>query len=380
MTKFRRPKAFISYRHEERRDDETAEAYNRKHRDWVLRFADALASWNVDVIHDGRLQQIFRPLTARDPNEVAFVGEVSTLCMQVSQAFLPIVTRGYLERICELEAGSGPVHGTVTEEWERAVALHSERKIEIVPIIREWPIGQLIAPPPPIGEQSSWDFRFTDPERDEVELLGDRLHIGYEVERPPVDLMFSDWIKLYVKWAMLLREVRPNEHALLEPHLLKAILQGPADPPRWPQVDDWTCDLSRPKRFLSHCSKLRDLGVMVKSGPKRELEEEWRSLATLGVRQVHVSGPSPPDESANEAQADAQAAEVWSLMQSATRSHTKSHQRTVRFTEPHPPEARRGLYFGPTKLEFSHRHLAEIQQICQTAKPKGFWRRFFSRG
>ncbi len=380
MTAFRRPKAFISYRHQERRGDETAEAYNRQHRDWVLRFAEALASWNVDVIHDGRLRKIFRPLTGGDPSEVPFVGEVSILCMQVSQAFLPIITRGYLERICGLETGSQRAHGTVTEEWDMAVALHAEHRIELAPIIREWPVSELTTPPSPIRGENSWDFRFVEAEHDEVELLGDRLQLGYDVERPPVDLLFVDWIKLYVKWVMLLRQVDPKEQAFFEPHLLKAILQGPEVPPQWPHVDDWGCDFSRPKRFLAHCVQLRDLGVLAETGPQRDLDEEMRNLAALGVRQVQVSGPRPPVDQVKEARLQAEAAQVWTNLQGAARTHVKAHQRTLAFAGPHPPEARAGLYFGPTKPDFSHRHPAEIAQMQRAVQPKGFWGRLFSKG
>ncbi|MBU1211916.1 MAG: hypothetical protein KJ587_11660 [Alphaproteobacteria bacterium] len=378
MRQFRRPKAFISYRHAERRGDGAAEEYNHKHRDWVLRFAEALATWNVDVIHDGRLREMLRPLTVKDPNEVPFVGEVSLLCMHVSQAFLPIITQGYLERVTGLGNGSEPVYGTVTEEWSMAMALYAAGRIEFAPIIREWPIGTLDVPPAPITESNSWDFRFVDAERDEVELIGDKLQTGYDVERPPIDLLFADWIKLYLKWSMLLQELEPKARQQLGPALLKVILETRNDPPQWPLIDDWDCDFDRPKQFLSYCADLRDRGVLVETGPQRDLDELHRNLADMGAQVEYVSQPEPPLDPQAEAKINEQIGEFHSHMQNFARAQVMTYRPPIQFSGPHPEEALQGLCFGATNLDYSHRHPIDIEEIRQTtSQSKGFWRRLF---
>lgn len=371
---FRRPKAFISYRHQERYGDEAAEEYNRKHRDWVLRFAEALASWNVDVIHDGRLRQMLGPLTAKDPNEVPFVGEVSLLCMHVSQAFLPIITQGYLERVSGLGERSKPVYGTVTEEWAMAVDLHSRKRIEFAPIIRQWPIGTLEAPPPPITEANSWDFRLVDAERDEVELLGDKMQIGYDVERPPIDLLFVDWIKLYLKWSMLLQELDANAQLELGPHLLKVILESPEDPPQWPRIDRWGGDFDRPKRFLSYCAALRDEGILSETGPERDLQEMHRKHKEMGGQVEYATEPEPPLDPEAEARMNAKIDDFRAHMQQVARDHVETFRPKIHFAGPHPPEVCQGLYFGATNLDYSHRHPVDVEELRKAASgSKGFW-------
>lgn len=371
---YRRPKAFISYRHAERHGDEAAEEYNRKHRDWVLRFADALASWDVDVIHDGRLRKMLRPLTVKDPNEVPFVGEVSLLCMHVSQAFLPIITQGYLERVSGLGEGSKPVYGTVTEEWAMAIELYSAGRIEFAPIIRQWPIGMLDAPPAPVTEDNSWDFRLVDAERDEVELLGDKMQIGYDVERPPVDLLFVDWIKLYLKWSMLLQELDPSAQLELGPHLLKAIVETPDDPPQWPQIDKWGSDFERPKRFLSYCATLRDEGILRETGPERDLKELHRKHAEMGGQVENVSEPAPPLDPEAETRSNEQISDLQAHMQQIARTHIETYRPSIRFAGPHPPEVCQRLYFGATNLDYSHRHPIDVEELQKsTSQSKGFW-------
>ncbi len=374
MMQFRRPKAFISYRHAERYGDDAAEEYNWKHRDWVIRFAEALASWNVDVIYDGRLRKMLSPLTAKDPNEVPFVGEVSLLCMHVSQSFLPIITRGYLERVTGLGEGTKLVYGTVTEEWSMAIEQHSAARIEFAPIIRQWPIGNLEVPPAPITEENSWDFRYVDAERDEVELLGDKMHIGYDIERPPIDLQFADWIKLYLRWSMLLQELDSRGQIELGPHLLKVILETPDDPPQWPRIDSWGSDFDRPKRFLSYCKEFREQGILQESGPERDLEELHRRHREMGGQVEYTSEPTPRLEPETEEKLNQRITDLRSHMQQVARSHVGTFRSPVRFSAQHPPEGFRDLYFGPTNLEFSHRHPLDVEELRKSIqRPKGFW-------
>ena len=382
--RYRKPKAFLSYRHEERRGDAGADSYNQQHRAWVLGFAEAMAFWNVDVIYDGRLQSMFRPITRTDPNIVPFMGEVSLLCMHVSQAFVPIITRGYLERISDLSDSGDRVHGVVTQEWDMALEFFAAGQLELVPIIREWPVGSLSHPPEPIMEENSWDYRLLVPEREEVELLTQQLHSAYDVERPPIDLTFHDWIKLYLKWSMLLQEVSLEEGIEIGGHLLKVIIESPQDPPAWQYVDEWGCDFDRPKRFLAHCSQLRAEGAFPETGQSRDLEQVMRALREGGMQTVYNPNPTPVDPEVERAAED----KASQLAQSVTRAVLEKTKRTISFDAPHPPEALQGLYFGPTNLDYSHRHPAELKHMREPPElimgsalsPKpGFWARLFQQ-
>jgi hypothetical protein len=55
MTFYRRPRTFISYRHQYH-DEEPHAEHDAAHQDWVAKLADDLATWNVDVITDVRLR------------------------------------------------------------------------------------------------------------------------------------------------------------------------------------------------------------------------------------------------------------------------------------------------------------------------------------
>jgi hypothetical protein len=138
MTFMRTPRVFISYRHEEREGLFGAKRYNLKHRTWVNDFARALASWAVDVIWDDRLQLMFKPYSRVEPSKLPFLAEVSTLCLQVTQTFMPILTRGYLERATATEDSKR--YGNVTEEWRPGTAECVTGRAEILTVVRAWPI------------------------------------------------------------------------------------------------------------------------------------------------------------------------------------------------------------------------------------------------
>ena len=188
---------------------------------------------------------------------------------------MPIVTRGYLERV--VVEGCGPGYGTVSEEWRNAVAELSAGQAEIVTIVREWPIAGHAAPPLPITSQSAWDFRFVAPERDEVELLGDALHGLWSVERPRFDAPFTDWISGYLKFCTFAFKLP------------------------WPGIERWGCDFHRPRVYIEHRAKLAQMQpVDADAGSQRDLKE---AMASLNVPQAAPGllaslTPATPDEEA----------------------------------------------------------------------------------
>ena len=117
MTFYRRPRVFISYRHQYY-DQEPHTDHDGAHRAWVARFAEDLAAWNVDVITDVQLRRLFAPYVAH-PETAPFLAEVSTLCLYVAHIFVPVITWSYVKRINIPEGILGndfTQEGTVTRE------------------------------------------------------------------------------------------------------------------------------------------------------------------------------------------------------------------------------------------------------------------------
>ncbi len=351
----RRPRLFISYRHQEQHDRYAAEHYSERHRTWVNDFAQGLVSWNVDVIWDGRLQQMLKPYTIVDPSEVAFLAELSTLCLQVTQTFMPIITRGYLERATATRGSME--YGTVTEEWSHGIAERAANRTEIVTIVREWPIPGYPEVPAPIADSDGWDFRFVAANRDEVEFLGDRLHGVWEIERPRFDLPFQDWIAAYLRFCIL---------ALNMP---------------WPGIEHWDCNFARPRVFLEELAPL----WVPQSGPKdvgsqrdvNEWSHEWfphsqavpmdindpRVDPEIKQQILNMSKDPLPDPELMRQNEEIMKKEIGAAMRKII---GRRHQ-PFNFGERAPGgRASDGLYFGPTLRSFSYLHpadprLAELQ-------------------
>jgi hypothetical protein len=305
MTFYRRPRVFLSYRHQERRPGLGGDGYNRKHREWVGAFAKALGGWNVDVIWDERLRTLFKPHTKADPEKLEFLAEVSTLCLQSAQAFVPVLTKGYLERIM------GGETGTVSEEWARALDERDAGRLEIIPVVREWPIPDMPVPPLQVDRKRAWDFRFVAPDKDEVELLADSFHLAWNIHRPPIDMSFSSLISAYLKFCV---------HQFRLP---------------WPGMETWGCNFERPRVFIDVMRKLSTgaLGGAVK--PQR------------GTVEFELFGELEDEQFNDEAQG------THSMMQQAF--STVAAER-VGFDFATKAGAKpKGLYFGPTLKEFSYR-------------------------
>jgi hypothetical protein len=325
MTFMRRPRVFISYRHEERRGWFGARRYNEQHRAWVSDFAHALASWNVDVIWDERLQQLFKPHSKSDPAMLPFLAEVTTLCLQVTQTFMPFVTSGYLERVCASPKGAG--YGTVTEEWQHGVAECLSGGAQIVSIVREWPIPGHAQVPAPIANENAWDFRFVAATRDEAELLSDSLHGVWEVERPRFDMPFSDWISKYLAFCV---------EAFGLP---------------WPGIEQWDCNFGRPRIFLDHQAALAAATPAApNAGSQRDLKEDAEAMQYTTVMGV----PGSQGDPAKEKEVDQKAKD---MMRALMGGHVARHRKPLNFDESSPGgRESSGLYFGPTLRSFSYLH------------------------
>jgi hypothetical protein len=324
MTFHRRPRVFLSYRHEER-SGMFASGYNAKHVAWVEAFAHALATWNVDVIWDGRMRDLFRPHTKADPATVPFLAEVSTLCLMSAQAFMPIVTRGYLERVCE-----GGKAGVVTEEWRRAVEEAGAGRVEIIGVVREWPAPGYAAPPPELTAKNAWDYRFVAPVKDEVERLADKVHLLWDVERPPLELPFAKLISVYLQYCI-------HEHGL-----------------PWPGVETWPCNFVRPRVFLElmRAEQERAGPAVHESARQDELQA---ALSALGVPVKKMDTPYEPDaDELSPEEERKMAAQAVAATRAATAAHLERTVKPFDFASAAPGgRASKGLYFGKTVKGFS---------------------------
>jgi hypothetical protein len=324
MTFMRRPRVFISYRHEERQGVPGRESYNTRHRAWVKDFANALASWNVDVIWDDRLQQLFKPHSSVDPSMLPFLAEVTTLCLQVTQTFMPILTRGYLERITAQPGGED--YGIVTEEWRRGIAQCRAGRAELVTIVREWPISKYPQAPTLLSGDNAWDFRFVAPTRDEVELIGEQLHGLWEVERPEFDMSFRDWISKYLQFCVDVFDLP------------------------WPGIEQWNCDLDRPGVFIAYQAGLMaDSPVSSDAGSQRDLREDAERMQYRVVAADQNVPPEPPDVTRQMEE------KAKDLMRSVMRAHLAGRRKPFDFYDDAASDLpSNGMYFGPTLPSFSY--------------------------
>ncbi len=240
MTFYRRPRVFISYRHQFYDEAPHAE-HDAAHQAWVARFADDLAAWNVDVITDVRLRRLFAPYVEQ-PESAPFLAEASTLCLYTAHIFVPVITWSYVKRITLVSDILGldfTQEGTVTREWNNASPLVQAGLLQLMLVQRQWTMG-LADLHPLLNAELRFDFR----ERgiaysDKIELLAQRMHMDERTARPYVDLPFSEWLSMYVRWCL---ETDPSCR----------------DRP----MADWSCDFGRAGRFFEYAQGLRLRGEL----------------------------------------------------------------------------------------------------------------------
>lgn len=234
MTFYRRPRVFISYRHQYYDEGPHAE-HDGSHQAWVAKFAEDLRAWNVDVITDVRLRQLFAPYIAH-PETAPFLAEASTICLYVAHIFTPIITWSYIKRISVIGDVLGKEftqEGTVTREWNNATALIEAGILQLMLVQRQWAPG-IADLHPLLNAKLRFDFRDRDiPYDEKMEILAEHMHMDVQVSRPHVDLPFAEWISMYVRWCF---ENDPSCRDM--------------------PLSDWTCDFERANRFLQYVGSL----------------------------------------------------------------------------------------------------------------------------
>lgn len=233
MDQARRPRAFISYRHIEHEAD-PGDPRNAAHRDWVEKLVADLARCDVEPVFDGHLRDLFGQYTKKDLNLVPFVAEFSAITSLTCNAFMPILTPSYIERIGYggYERQSATKWSFVLEEWHFAMHYVNAGVMQYIPIVRAGEPERIAALPLGVGPENAFDMRYPTHYGLQVQFIAQRLHAGWDGEPPLIDASLSDWLILYVNWC------RENYPGLAEQ-----------------RVDSWHVDAVRPRMFLDHVFK-----------------------------------------------------------------------------------------------------------------------------
>jgi hypothetical protein len=129
-----RIRAFLSYRHEEFAGDE---AKNAAHRAWVEQLSNDLTAFGFEIIWDGVIRTVLANNSAVDPLELPLCKEIARALTVICDAFIPIITPSYAERIGKGKGQrNGMRHGVVFEEWQGAFWLVEKGLVKPIPILR----------------------------------------------------------------------------------------------------------------------------------------------------------------------------------------------------------------------------------------------------
>jgi|LauGreSBDMM110SN_4_FD.fasta_scaffold31838_2 hypothetical protein len=225
-----RPRAFISYRHAEHENVPDAARLNADHRLWVEQFCRELTQHGVDAIYDAQLREFFRPHTARDPQLVPFLAEVSTISCLVCHAFIPILTPSYIGRLgfADYQRQDSATQSFVFEEWQTGCFYANAGVMQFVPIVRAGD-HELMAALPQLGVGPENGFDMRDPAhfQAQVGFIAERIMRAWDGGPALITLSLEEWVSRYIDWC------RGN-------------YPGCADQ----KVDDWQVDLLRPRLFI----------------------------------------------------------------------------------------------------------------------------------
>lgn len=111
---------------------------NVAHHEWVRRLVTDLRTRGITAVWDLDIQSIVSAYCSIDPNELPLCREISRIFPLLCDAFIPIITPSYLERIGVLEGeqvDSMP-YGVVFEEWQGACVGMLQGFVALIPLVR----------------------------------------------------------------------------------------------------------------------------------------------------------------------------------------------------------------------------------------------------
>ena len=234
MARVSRPRAFISYRHVEHESGNDAEELNRHHRAWVEAFVGDLSACGVDAVFDGHMRDLFRPLTSKDPGQVQFLAELSSIGCLICHAFIPILTPSYIDRLgyAGYQRRDGAAQSFAFEEWQLGTFYCNAGVMLYVPVIRAGEPERMAELPLGVGPENTFDMRDQKVYRLQLQFIAQRILDAWDGEPPLITVDLADWMKLYINWC---RDTDPRCAAT--------------------PVDTWAADLLRPRLFLDHVLK-----------------------------------------------------------------------------------------------------------------------------
>jgi hypothetical protein len=194
------PRVFMSYRHREFADGPDAEARNRRHVAFVEQLAADLRNWGVEVVYDGRIRRMVQPLLTTPAEQVPIVADLTVASIAVCHAFMPILTPGYIERLgfAGYEQQSSAEDGYVLEEWQIGMTQVVNGKQDYIPVVRAGDIAAYQRLPLGVAGRA-FDLRDGVDYEDTVERIADTLHLGWTVEKPPLDMSLKSWLEEFIR-------------------------------------------------------------------------------------------------------------------------------------------------------------------------------------
>ena len=224
-----KPRAFISYRHTEHEAGHAADTLNRQHRAWVERFVADLKANGVEAVYDGHIRDWFGPYTTKDPFQVAFLAELSTIGCLICHAFIPILTPSYIDRLGyrDFQRQSEAVQSFVHEEWQIGCFYCNHGVMQYIPIVRAGEPERMARLPLGVAPETAFDMRDPADYPVQVRFIADRIIQAWDGDPPLITVGLEDWMTVYIDWC------RKND-------------------PRCAgvKVDTWSADLLRPRLFL----------------------------------------------------------------------------------------------------------------------------------
>ena len=198
---YRQPRAFISYRHREFVGVPGADELNQQHVAWVRQLSLGLRMRGVEVVDDARVRRLINPLFHGQAETAPLAADVALAAMCVCQAFIPIITPGYLERLGygNYERQASCADGYVLDEFQQACAMAQAGQQEIVPVLRAGDLEAIERLPLGFNRQTMYDLREGTSQEDTIELIAERLQMGYQVEKPPIDMELRDWLEQFLR-------------------------------------------------------------------------------------------------------------------------------------------------------------------------------------
>ena len=180
------------------------------------------------------MRELFQPLTSKDPSQVAYLAELSSIGCLICHAFIPILTPSYIGRLgfAGYERQDGAIQSFAFEEWQLGCFYCNAGVMQYIPIIRTGEPERMAALPLGVGPDNTFDMRDPADYPLQVKFIAQRIFQGWDGDPALITLDLADWMGFYINWC------RQND-----PRCATA------------PVDEWSADLLRPRLFLNHVLK-----------------------------------------------------------------------------------------------------------------------------